>query len=1140
MLLFARRYLVALGMLLLAMGIYQLLVVPAIEPALRQAPPLPAFETALGGEQWWQSLFAAGQWQNDEPQIFQSKRGVVLLSQEMVQKDARTMHLKPLTMIIPQSSAEEAQAGIRDVLIVSAELGAIIHFDEDINQSGSIPSVQRGVLNGLIQIHREVQGKPNDNPWAVKMRDVSLDRSRVSTPHAVLIEWPGGVIEGHDMKLTLQGDLLGFSKSSSEASPWGPLRMLELYHLDRMQMGLENGGLWSQIKTAQTAGQPDLSNLPASLQVSCGGRFTFDFSHSQATLSGGVRVNHQLGTLPPDEFLCQEVAITIEPPANKATPASAELASPSKRSQIQIKEVEATGIDSLENFVGEQKVEIRAPNIAAFASAKRLRVNVPESRIELDGKLSHVGATQSAAWLKYLGYEFTAPRIDYDADGNIHSQGNNVQSEHLGYLIASGAGEVRMPPESTLGQALVRWGDSLEMRPTESMGQQWVGLFGNVLVESALHGYMASENLEVWLRKPDDPSRAALAQAPLPQNADSSQAKYLPERLKAIGKVNLSTRQIIAKVEELALAIRFVAAADPNAIGSAGLALTDSAGRPMYDFVQPPTNPQPGAAPQAYAGANSTSGSQSLIANPPQTNIGNFATAAPMAQLSANSSSSATTKAPTNLTNSMTVLGRTLDSAIVVQGKESWVEHLTVSGPLQVHGESAKATTSGWSVLGDELQMATNKLGQVDLQISGRPANIHLGEGSLEGSTIRFDQKSNLIWMDQPGEFTIPTSALASPSSPERASIEWFEPPHCKWQGRMLFDGKLVRIEGDIRFDGALAIDREQYWWIQGQSDVLEFELSEAVDLDDIKTNAAQPQKVTVSKNVLIRAWQKDPRGDLKSRQQLELPSLAFDVQSREIIGLGPGTIRSWFTAKSKVPDQPGQLSGFAGAASQPAAPQPTEERLQGAHLVFRDSMRGFMDRSELYFQGNVELGAGPLASWEDSIDLANMQRLKLEQIRLFCDLLKVFDTSSLSSTPILSTAADTGLPQRTSSKAWEFQAKGNVNFAGKATTADYEGKSSELAYVQAKDQLRILGDVRRPASISITPAPTATRSSYPAVVSVVYAAINPRTGALEGYQAGQEGIHVDLQNKTAPGSTPAPTSPIPNPRGTVSDFFRK
>src|SRR5690606_15559126 len=121
-----------------------------------------------------------------------------------------------------------------------------------------------------------------------------------------------------------------------------------------------------------------------------------------------------------------------------------------------------------------------------------------------------------------------------------------------------------------------------------------------------------------------------------------------------------------------------------------------------------------------------------------------------------------------------------------------------VTGPLNVSGAASGPNLPGWNVVGDELQMATNPAGQADMQISGKPARITLAEGSLEGPLIRFDQRSNLIWMDQPGEFTIPASALsaaqpaADPSA--AASLNWFEPPHCTWQGRMLFDGRVVRI----------------------------------------------------------------------------------------------------------------------------------------------------------------------------------------------------------------------------------------------------------------------------------------------------------------------------------------------------------
>lgn len=339
----------------------------------------------------------------------------------------------------------------------------------------------------------------------------------------------------------------------------------------------------------------------------------------------------------------------------------------------------------------------------------------------------------------------------------------------------------------------------------------------------------------------------------------------------------------------------------------------------------------------------------------------------------------------------------------------------------------------------------------------------------------------------------------------------------------MLFDGRVVRIEGDIHFDGAMAIGQEQFWWINGQSDVLQLELSEAVDLDDLKAAVAEPLKITVSQNVNILASQLDHTGTKKSRQQLLLPSLTFDIKSHEIIGLGPGSIRSWHIANSTI----GKM------ASSPTAS--AAANLQGAHLVFRESMRGFLDRNELYFQGKVELAAGPLASWDDAIDLAQMQRLKINQMHLDCDLLKLYDTSGLSSTASLASGSDRA------SKAWEFQAKGNVRFAGKAESGDYEGDGAEVTYVQSKELLTLFGEPRRPARIISTPTNGSVEGTINA--SVEYAAINPRTRAIESYKMGQDGIRVELPNSgggALGAASPAAQLPVPNPRGTVSDFFQQ
>ncbi|MCA9134270.1 MAG: hypothetical protein KDA45_13975, partial [Planctomycetales bacterium] len=638
-------------------------------------------------------------------------------------------------------------------------------------------------------------------------------------------------------------------------------------------------------------------------------------------------------------------------------------------------------------------------------------------------------------------------------------------------------------------------------------------------VESGLHGYMASDSLEVWLRQSNG------VESPTSVPHDPSGGRYLPERLHATGKITLSTEQIQARVADLKLNIHYAgpaSAAPPPSSAGAGtapaagtpasatpasatpasaaasapaaapeLALSDSAGRPMYQWVQPPAGP-PVSDATAPAAADS-------------------APTAPQSE-------------PIHIS------GSSLQSSLIVAEKQSWVDNLTLAGPLLVSGQAPQPHMPGWEITGDQLQLATTPAGQVDLQVSGQPARIALAEGSLAGPTIRFDQKSNLIWMDQPGEFTLPTSVLArpngSPNKSEAMQVDWFQPPHCTWQGHMLFDGRMVQIEGDIDFDGAARVfqnDQWQNWWVSGQCQALALELAEAIDLDSPNEGNPQPYQVTLSNQVNILASQLDQAGSKRSREQLQLPSLTFNIPGNEIIGLGPGSIRSWHLSTMGL----GQMASSRAQAS---------ENLQGAHLVFRESMHAFLDRSEIYFQGKVELAAGPLATWEDAIDLAHMQQLSLDQMLLDCDLLKVYDTSGLSSTSSLSGGGSRG----NTPKSWEFQAKGNVNFEGRAASGLYEGNGTQVDYVQAKELLMLWGEPQRPASIKKVPS---NPQDATVEASIVRAAINPRTLAIEHFEVGQNGIGMQMGGPAVHGGPPpglAPAGPLPNPRGSVNNFFHR
>ncbi len=1127
--LFAKRYLSILTVLLLAMSAYRLVVVPAIEPPPRPQAPVPKFSGVLGGQQWWHQLFPAGSWETDNPTIAQTKQGFILLSSSWEQVGPKTWELKPLTLILPQSKSRDgttpvpgapADATQKDVWIVNAAEGATIHFEHAFDLTGgSIPSLERGQLRGAVEITRQSPGGAEKQPWKLKTSDLAIDRRRITTQQTVTIEWDDSIIRGRDLRIMLQRDVLGGPSRASSA--WGPLEEMELYHVDEINIALPPGGIWASFDNETLAGRPELKILPARLQAHCAGRFVFDFTTSTASLLNGVHIVHRLGELPPDEFLSQKVAVRIEPPNAPGTTAEKSV----RLAGIELKELEATGVDSLKNFVGEKWVELKAPTIDASARGKHLKVDFVRKRIDLSGQLAQPGATQSIARLHYAGYEFSSPYIQYQSASNASDQ----PTRKLGWLFADGPGELHMLARGDAEAAQARWQDTLKMAPSETEGEQWVELSGNTFVESKAHGFMTSDRIQVWLRENKTKNPAP---APSTSSTDNlSSNRYLPHRISAHGNVTVATADINARVDDMQLTMVY---ADPQVaveeVQAENLPAKNSSGPPAE---QPATRtPSPPAAPTETAIlTNPSLGAAASASLPPARP--KPATTAPIHQVSAKAGDSVRENqsdpqdAP--VPDPITVIGKSMTSSVIVAGEETWIDNLMISGPLKVFRDKPAANNKipPWHVEGDRLQLATNAQGQADMQVDGQPARIVVAEGSLEGPTIRFDQLNNLIWMDQPGEFTIPPSVLKSQSRTD-STLTWLKSPHCTWQGRMLFDGSVVRIEGDIKLDGAFETAPDRIWWVNAFSQALDITLASAIDLNAPDENGpAQLERIVLRNDVNIFASQLDALGNTKSRERMVVPMLTFYVAKNQIVGTGPGWMQSNHLSKRRI----GRLT----ADSQPAG---DGQHLQGSYLSYRDSLVGFLDRNEIIFEGKVELAAGPLQSWDDTIDLTKMQRLTQGQMLLNCDQLKLVDTSGLSST------ADS-LSRSSAKSSWEFQATGKVAFQGKAESGDYLGNGYQVTYVQAKEQLFLRGDGRNAAYLKSEPVDTTREGGFEAHVES--AVINPRTLAIEDFRMGQAGVHFGAPR---PGGPPggsqrpgpaggAPERPRPDPRAGVTDFFQ-
>jgi hypothetical protein len=182
------------------------------------------------------------------------------------------------------------------------------------------------------------------------------------------------------------------------------------------------------------------------------------------------------------------------------------------------------------------------------------------------------------------------------------------------------------------------------------------------------------------------------------------------------------------------------------------------------------------------------------------------------------------------------------------------------------------------------------------------------------------------------------------------------------------------------------------------------------------------------------------------------------------------------------------------------------------------------MDRSEVVFEGKVELAAGPLASWDQMIDINTMQRLKTNEMLLNCDLLKAYDTSGLG---------PRGSSFAPSTATWEFQSLGNVRFTGKTDEGDYSGNGYRVTYTQSKDLLVLEGDGRSSAHIRKDPLPNSREQAFEA--DVISAAINVKTMATQEVRITRVGMEAPRSAspnnsgnslRPLPGASPANSNP--------------
>lgn len=1047
--------------------IYQFTAVPLIEPETEDATVISIGNDPTEFVYWWNEIFEKDSWQRKGPKVLETEQGI-LLFKTWERVGEKRWRLHPLTILLPSEDHQVGDVGNPSndrPILVDAPDGAIIHFREEIDVfSGQTPPLEDGQLLGKIRIYSPGRDADQSDSLDIRTESVRIEHLKISTSAAVDIRLGRNFARGRDLTIHLKKRLL--SSGSTGNSSWDGLDKLSLVYVDEVYAEVPKGGLFGETiskNRAIPADQTPISERHANVRIKCTGAFTFDFNESKAQLDGDVVLVHQVDGLPTDKFQCSQLRLYVDRKDSTApgtAPASGFVpGQPIAMGPLLLKKLEAQGAP-ISMGPQDRYVTFEIPLLGTRGVGRWLSVDLLKQQISWINRLPTEPPHNEPSYLKHLDMEFWAPELGYRYDG---------AAKHLGWLAASGPGNaVVNSPEH--GQWELGWNKSLQMVPDGEESR--VYLKGNVIVRSKKQGRFEAAMMDVWLR-------------PLASDNETSQSgllsKWVPDRMEAVGNVSIDTPQLVGSFAEMALWFAYV---------------IDQTG---------PTAPAAGTNPGLSLNAPNGANGQSWVESPKTTNpiIRGLAT-----------QNDQPVGPPVNVT------GHRLHGRLLRTKREMLIDDLTIQGGVTLRRAAIDPENPLPLVIeGDQLRLSTTTGNVANAVIAGKPARIFVGQGWLEGPMVRIDQEKHLVWIDEPGSFGVPLDAVQKPgranSTTTASGMRWIDAPRCRWQGRMMFDGRVARMDGGVDFFGRVQTNAETVWHLDGTAEMLEIALNQPIDQPRAGSKL-EIQTVNLINQVDIRAAQTDIYGARRSLEQLSVPNLLIDLTTQRMIGQGPGSIRSRRPSSTRLGVPAGSL----------ASQRPSE--LSCLHLTFAGELEGFLDRMEFLFKRQIEVGMGPIATWEDAIDVAQLQQLTPGQMLLSCEQLRVYEATQVPS------AAVAGSQGMQSLGVWDLEAETNVVFEGRTPTEVFAGTAAKLGYQAVKDIVRIIGSPRQAAVLQRMP-----QNEPPAKLSIRDASFRLKTMEIIDMQLEQ--FQLDLQGGgLAPIPPPANGSNINGGSPRDSLFQRK
>lgn len=378
---------------------------------------------------------------------------------------------------------------------------------------------------------------------------------------------------------------------------------------------------------------------------------------------------------------------------------------------------------------------------------------------------------------------------------------------------------------------------------------------------------------------------------------------------------------------------------------------------------------------------------------------------------------------------------------------------LSVTGSVEViHQLRTGEQTLPARMTGEHLQLIDGG-GDDVLQLGSgvkSPAIFELGDGYFVGPQIQIRPNDNVVWINAAGEFQIPTAALPT-GLQDDDSIQWTKPPHCRWRGEMIFDGRTAILSEGVDITAKMVQD-DQHWDLHMMGDRLQVDLQADVQVRDMRTmRSAQIQQVALlgakDRPVLVQAHRRAGDGVLEAKHLLHAEQFLMTPSGGlQLVGKGPGWYRGWRLGNSDD-------DLFGGIGNDRLLENDDREEITGVHLVFNDSMKGDASLRNLEFLRGVRVGVKSVADWDATFDARKMDAISLGESTIDCDQLRFTVDPSFSTRRV-----------STGSTPWEMEAINGVVFRTRNDRGLLEGTASRASYSSSKDLFTIEGAPNRAA----------------------------------------------------------------------------